>query len=171
MRSNVTTYDAPILNKETQMLGIKYFIWALVAGAFIPLIGILNARVGRALGEPIYATVIVFFVAILIALLASLVFGKSSLTTQNLQNLEPFDYGAGLIVAFYVISATVLAPKIGVANFIVMAVSSQILFSLMIDHFGLFGAPVKPISITQLFGAVMLLIGLATTQLASSKID
>ena len=153
------------------MLGIKYFIWALVAGAFIPLIGILNARVGRALGEPIYATVVVFFVAILIALFASVVFRKSSLTTQNLQNLEPFDYGAGLIVAFYVISATVLAPKIGVANFIVMAVSSQILFSLMIDHFGLFGAAVKPISITQLFGAIMLLIGLATTQLASSKID
>ena len=153
------------------MLGIKYFIWALVAGAFIPLIGILNARVGRALGEPIYATVIVFFVAILIALLASVVFGKSSLTTQNLQSLAPFDFGAGLIVAFYVISATVLAPKIGVANFIVMAVSSQILFSLLIDHFGLFGAPVKPISITQLFGTVMLLIGLATTQLASSKID
>ena len=153
------------------MFGVKYFIWALLAGAFIPLIGILNARVGRALGEPIYATVIVFFVAILIALLASVVFGKSSLTTQNLQSLAPFDFGAGLIVAFYVISATVLAPKIGVANFIVMAVSSQILFSLMIDHFGLFGAPLKPISITQLFGAVMLLIGLATTQLASSKID
>ena len=152
------------------MFGIKYFVWASLAGAFIPLIGILNARVGRALGEPIYATVIVFFVAILIALLASVVFGKSSLTTQNLQNLAPFDYGAGLIVAFYVISATVLAPKIGVANFIVMAVSSQILFSLMIDHYGLFGAPVKPISMIQLFGAVMLLIGLATTQLASSKI-
>ena len=152
------------------MFGIKYFIWALLAGAFIPLIGILNARVGKALGEPIYATVIVFFVAILIALIASVVFGKSSLTIQNLQSLGPFDYGAGLIVAFYVISATVLAPKIGVANFIVMAVSSQILFSLMIDHFGLFGAPVKPISMIQLFGAVMLLIGLATTQLASSKI-
>ena len=152
------------------MLGIKYFIWALVAGAFIPLIGILNARVGRALGEPIYATVIVFFVAILIALFISVIFGKSNLTTENLQNLAVFDFGAGLIVAFYVISATVLAPKIGVANFIVMAVSSQILFSLMIDHFGLFGAPVKPISMIQLFGAVMLLIGLATTQLASSKI-
>ena len=153
------------------MFNIKYFIWALLAGAFIPLIGILNARVGRALGEPIYATVIVFFVAILIALFISVAFGKSSLTTENLQNLAVFDFGAGLIVAFYVISPTGLAPKIGVANFIVMAVSSQILFSLMIDHLGLFGAPVKPISMTQLFGAVMLLIGLATTQLASSKLD
>ena len=64
-----------------------------------------------------------------------------------------------------------LAPKIGVANFIVMAVSSQILFSLLIDHYGLFGAPVKPVSVTQLFGAVLLLIGLATTQLAGSKLD
>ena len=153
------------------MFSIKYFIWALLAGAFIPLIGILNARVGRALGEPIYATVIVFFVAILIALFISVAFGKSSLTTENLQDLAVFDFGAGLIVAFYVISATVLAPKIGVANFIVMAVSSQILFSLMIDHYGLFGAPVKPISMIQLFGAIMMVIGLATTQLASGKLD
>jgi len=153
------------------MFVIKYFIWALLAGAFIPLIGILNARVGRALGEPIYATVIVFFVAILIALLVSFVFGKSSLTTQNLQNLAPFDFGAGLIVAFYVISATVLAPKIGVANFIVMAVSSQILFSLMIDHFGLFGAPIKPVDLTKIFGAGLLLLGVAITQLTASRPD
>jgi transporter family-2 protein len=52
-----------------------------------------------------------------------------------------------------------------------MAVSGQIMFSLMIDHFGLFGAPVKPINMTQLVGAILLLIGLATTQLANSKID
>ena len=153
------------------MFVIKYFIWALLAGAFIPLIGILNARVGRALGEPIYATVIVFFVAILIALLVSVIFGKNSLTTQNLQNLAPFDFGAGLIVAFYVISATVLAPKIGVANFIVMAVSSQILFSLMIDHFGLFGAPIKPVDLTKIFGAGLLLLGVAITQLTASRPD
>ena len=153
------------------MFNIKYLIWALLAGAFIPLIGILNARVGRALGEPIYATIIVFLVAILIALLVSLVFGKTGPMIQNLQNLAPFDFGAGLIVAFYVISATVLAPKIGVANFIVMAVSSQILFSLLIDHFGLFGAPVKSINIIQLGGAFLLLIGLAATQLAGTKID
>lgn len=153
------------------MFVIKYFIWALLAGAFIPLIGILNARVGRALGEPIYATVIVFFVAILIALLVSVIFGKNSLTTQNLLSLAPFDLGAGLIVAFYVISATVLAPKIGVANFIVMAVSSQILFSLMIDHFGLFGAPIKPVDLTKIFGAGLLLLGVAITQLTASRPD
>jgi transporter family-2 protein len=153
------------------MVNIKYIIWALLAGAFIPLIGILNGRVGRALGEPFYATVMLFGVAIILALVVSVVFGKATPSFQNLQTLRPMDYTAGFIVAFYVISATVLAGKIGVANFIVMAVSGQIMFSLMIDHFGLFGAPVKPINMSQLVGAVLLLIGLATTQLASSKLD
>jgi transporter family-2 protein len=153
------------------MANLKYLIWASLAGAFIPLIGILNARVGRALGEPIYATVILFAVAILLALLISLVLGKVSPLAQNLQYLRPLDYGAGFIVAFYVISATVLAPRIGVANFIVMAVSSQILFSLVIDHFGFFGAPIKPVNVTQVGGIFLLLAGLATTQLSSAKID
>jgi transporter family-2 protein len=153
------------------MVNIKYIIWALLAGAFIPLIGILNGRVGRALGEPFYATVMLFGVAIILAMAISVVFGKATPSFQNLQALRPMDYTAGFIVAFYVISATVLAGKIGVANFIVMAVSGQIMFSLMIDHFGLFGAPVKPINMTQLVGAVLLLIVLATTQLASSKLD
>ncbi|MGB1946497.1 MAG: DMT family transporter [Candidatus Puniceispirillaceae bacterium] len=153
------------------MVNIKYLIWALLAGAFIPLIGILNGRVGRALGEPFYASVMLFGVAIILAFVVSVIFGKAAPSVQNLQTLRPMDYTAGFIVAFYVISATVLAGKIGVANFIVMAVSGQIMFSLMIDHFGLFGAPVKPINMTQLVGAVLLLIGLATTQLASSKLD
>lgn len=153
------------------MANLKYLIWASLAGAFIPLIGILNARVGKALGEPIYATVVVFGVAILLALLMCLVFGRAGPLTQNLQQLRPIDCGAGFIVAFYVISATMLAPKIGVANFIVMAVSSQILFSLIIDHFGFFGAPIKPVNVTQLCGVVLLLVGLAMTQLASTKID
>ena len=153
------------------MVNIKYLIWALLAGAFIPLIGILNGRVGRALGEPFYASVMLFGVAIILAFVVSVIFGKAAPSVQNLQTLRLMDYTAGFIVAFYVISATALAGKIGVANFIVMAVSGQIMFSLMIDHFGLFGAPVKPINMTQLVGAVLLLIGLATTQLASSKLD
>ena len=41
-------------------------------------------------------------------------------------------------------SATVLAGKIGVANFILMAVTGQIMSSMVIDHFGLFGVPIRP---------------------------
>ena len=56
------------------MINMKYLIWALLAGAFIPLIGILNGRVGRALGEPFYAAVMLFGVAIMLALAVSVIF-------------------------------------------------------------------------------------------------
>ena len=153
------------------MANLKYLIWALLAGTFIPLIGILNSRVGRALGEPFYSTVIVFMVAIILAIFVSIIFGKSPPLIHELNTVRLIDYGGGFIVAFYVISATVLAPRIGVANFIVMAVTGQILFSMLIDHLGLFGAPVKRINLIQFFGAILLLVGLVTTQLAGDRVN
>ena len=83
--------------------------------------------------------------------------------------LKGIEYFAGFVVAFYVLSATVLAGKIGVANFILMAVTGQIMSLMVIDHFGLFGAPIRPINLLQALGAVMLLVGLIITQVANGK--
>ena len=46
------------------MVNLKLFIWALIAGSFIPLVGILNGRAGRVLGDPLFACVLVFFVGL-----------------------------------------------------------------------------------------------------------
>ena len=145
------------------MINIKYLIWALLAGSFIPVVGILNGRVGRALGEPLHASVLLFGVAILLAITVAVLAGRGLPNIGDFRQLQPVEYLAGFVVAFYVISATVLAGKIGVANFIVMAVSGQIIFSLLIDHFGLFGAPIRPVNLLQLGGASMLLGGLVIT--------
>ena len=58
------------------MINIKYLIWALLAGSFIPVVGILNGRVGRALGEPLHASVLLFGVAILLALTVAALAGR-----------------------------------------------------------------------------------------------
>jgi transporter family-2 protein len=129
------------------VINIKYLIWALLAGSFIPVVGILNGRVGRALGEPLHASVLLFGVAILLAITVAVLAGRGLPNIGDFRQLQPVEYLAGFVVAFYVISATVLAGKIGVANFIVMAVSGQIIFSLLIDHFGLFGAPIRPVNL------------------------
>ena len=151
------------------MINIKYLIWALLAGSFIPVVGILNGRVARALGEPLHAGVLLFGVAIILAITLALLAGRGLPDIGQFRHLQPVEYLAGFVVAFYVISATVLAGKIGVANFIVMAVSGQIIFSLLIDHFGLFGAPIRPVNLLQLGGASLLLTGLVITQIANGK--
>ena len=142
-----------------------------MAGAFIPAMAILNGRLGRALGEPLHAPVVLFGVGFLFCLSCALLLTQSLPNLGTLKHARPADFLGGLIVGFYVISATLLAPRIGVANFIVCAVSSQILISVMIDHYGLFGAAIRPFSLKKLLGVTLLIVGLVITQLSDSKGD
>ncbi|MGB2457155.1 MAG: DMT family transporter [Candidatus Puniceispirillaceae bacterium] len=43
------------------------------------------------------------------------------------------------------------------------------IFSLLIDHLGLFGPPIRPVNLLQLGGASRILGGLVITQLANGK--
>jgi transporter family-2 protein len=57
----------------------------------------------------------------------------------------------------------------GVANFIVCAVSAQIVVSVVIDNYGLLGAAIRPISPLRIGGVALLLLGLIITQFADQK--
>jgi transporter family-2 protein len=101
-------------------------------------------------------------------LTGALVLTTSLPQAADLANAKPIEYLGGFIVGFYVISATLLAPRIGLANFIVCAVSAQIIISVVIDHFGLLGAMVRPVSITRLAGIGLLIAGIIVTQISDS---
>lgn len=49
-----------------------FALWAAAAGALIPVMAVLNARLGRSLGAPSYAAVALFAVAFAAAGLVSL---------------------------------------------------------------------------------------------------
>ena len=150
------------------MTPVRLLIWAALAGAFIPVMAILNGRLGKSMGEALHASVILFGVGFLFCLTVALVLTKSLPQAADLANAKPIEYLGGFIVGFYVISATLLAPRIGLANFIVCAVSAQIIISVVIDHFGLLGAMVRPVSITRLAGIGLLIAGIIVTQISDS---
>jgi transporter family-2 protein len=150
------------------MTPVRLLIWAALAGAFIPVMAILNGRLGKSMGEALHASVILFGVGFVFCLTVALVLTKSLPQAADLANAKPIEYLGGFIVGFYVISATLLAPRIGLANFIVCAVSAQIIISVVIDHFGLLGAMVRPVSITRLAGIGLLIAGIIVTQISDS---
>ncbi len=151
------------------MFSMKYAVWSLLAGVMIPVMGLLNAKLGRHFGEPLHAPVVLFCVGLVFVLLCSLLITRSLPDLNLLTHSEPLNYLGGVIVGFYVISATFLAPRFGVANFIMFAVASQIIGSVLIDHFGLFGATVRPVNMVRVAGILILLSGLFITQLANAK--
>ena len=150
------------------MTPVRLLIWAALAGAFIPVMAILNGRLGKSMGVALHASVILFGVGFLFCLTVALVLTKSLPHATDLANAKPIEYLGGFIVGFYVISATLLAPRIGLANFIVCAVSAQIIISVVIDHFGLLGAMVRPVSMTRLIGIGLLIAGIIVTQISDS---
>lgn len=150
-------------------MSARLLIWAALAGAFIPVMAIMNSRLGKTIGESLHAPVIAFTIGLVLTVIFSFVFTKSFPDLSQLPKANLIDYLGGFIICFYVFSATLLAPRIGVANFIVCAVSAQIIVSVLIDNYGLFGAAVRPVSLVRIGGIALLLLGLVITQLADSK--
>lgn len=143
-----------------------YGLWAFAAGVLIPAMGILNAGLGRALGSPSWAAVILFALALTVSLAVAAISGPPNLAA--LASARPAQYAAGLIVVFYVLSATYLTPRFGVAPTILLVVVAQILAASLIGHFAWLGAPRQPITALRAAGVAMMIGGVFLTQLRPS---
>ena len=144
-----------------------YAITMLAAGIGIPVLAAMNAALGRHLGAPMLAGAILLAVGFLTALVVTLITGPGAIV--KLASAPRHLLLAGILVAFYVLSITAIAPKFGVGNAIFFVLIGQLLSAATIDHFGLFGAPIRPVNLLQLSGASILLGGLVITQLANGK--
>ena len=134
----------------------------LLAGLGIPVLAALNAQLGTRLGSPVAAAFCLFIVALCATTLALLLTGPGKLATVAAQPKHLFL--AGLLVAFYVLSITWVAPRFGVGNAIFFVLLGQLIASALIDQFGLFGARVDPLSAPRLAGLALMGSGLALTQ-------
>lgn len=146
------------------MSSFTYALWGAAAGALIPLMAILNAGLARGVGGPIPAAVVLFAIALLAALLVALIARVPVPASTSLLNIAPLKFAGGLIVAFYVLSITFLAPRFGVGNAILFAVSAQLVTSAAIDHFAIAGAALRPLTFTRAAGLVIVIVGVVITQ-------
>lgn len=139
-----------------------YALIMLVAGIGIPVLAALNAALGTRLGSPVAAAAILFVVALFATLLVlaldrpAAVAGVATAPRHLLL--------AGLLVAFYVLSITYVAPRFGLGNAILFVILGQLLSAAVIDHFGLFGARIAPFSLTRAAGLGLVAAGVFVTQ-------
>ncbi|TBX28007.1 DMT family transporter [Nioella sediminis] len=137
----------------------------LAAGIGIPLLAALNARLGANIGSPAAAAFILFIVAVSATCVVMLGTGPQALTRLSGQPWHLFL--AGLLVAFYVLSITYVAPHFGVGNAVFFVLLGQLVSAAMIDHFGLFGAAQSPLTLMRAGGILVMAAGVALTQMAA----
>ena len=118
----------------------------LAAGLGIPVL----AALGQFLGSPVAAVTVLLCVAFSATFVILLT--TSSLSFARLAKAPRHLFLAGLLVTFYILSITTIAPHFGVGNAIFFVLLGQLISAAVVDHFALFGASGSPLSVTRSLG-------------------
>ncbi len=137
---------------------IFYAVVMLIAGLGIPIMAALNAGLGAKLENPMFASTILFVVAIVAALISLLIF--QGIPTPNFSAQIPLHfYLGGLFVVFYVLTITWIAPKFGIGNAVAFVLLGQLISMATIDHFHLMNAQHHPITLQRISGLALMAVG------------
>ncbi|TWT63430.1 hypothetical protein Pan54_41830 [Rubinisphaera italica] len=135
-----------------------------LAAAVIPFQAVVNGRLGRALEHPLYAAFFSFLggtIALTILVLAT----TPGIPSWPKENPTPWFYFiGGLLGVVFVTTILIVTPQIGPANVLAATVVGQLTMAIIIDHFGILGVPIIPVSLPRLLGVLMLFGGLLLIQ-------
>lgn len=131
---------------------------AVIAGALLPLQALINAQLGQRTTGALFASFASFLVGTLALGVALLAMRSSLPTPQQAGGLPAWSWLGGVIGALFVVSATVLVPRLGAAALICLAVFGQLAGSLLLDHYGVLHAP-KPVDAMRIAGAALVAVG------------
>jgi bacterial/archaeal transporter family-2 protein len=146
-----------------------YITLSTLGGILIPIMAALSGAMGRTLDNPWAAAAIVSAGAFATVLAFTLLTGSMNVSWDQLKQARPLQLLAGLGFAYYLLSITWVGPRFGIGNAIMFVLAGQIISSAAIDHFGLFGAPQKPLDLLRAAGLVIMATGIAIAQIAANN--
>ncbi len=133
---------------------------AFVSGALVALQAPTNAMLSRAVGSPVNAALISFAVGFLALIVAVVALGVKP-SPAEVRALPWYAWTGGLYGAVFVAVAAFAAPRIGVTQFLTVAIAGQLAMALVLDRLGAFGLPRIEISPLRILGVVLVLAGAA----------
>lgn len=130
---------------------------AFAAGAFLPVQAGLNARLGRAVSSPVYASFLSFIVGTL-ALAVYILVTRQQGSWAGLRSASALDWTGGILGAFYVTVIILAFPRIGPALTFGLVVAGQMIISAVLDHTHTLVAVQHSFNVYRLIG-ILLIIG------------
>jgi transporter family-2 protein len=140
---------------------------AVVAGAVVPFQSAINANLGRGLGHPLWATLASLLVSIVVLLPILLALRLPLPPLQFVSKAPLWMWAGGAFGVCFISLALVLLPKLGASGFLALALAGQVLASLALDHYGLFGLVERQMTMSRAFGALLLMAGVALIQFSA----
>jgi transporter family-2 protein len=132
---------------------------AIAGGAMLPMQAVINARLARALESPLWAAAVSGAVTTVALAMIGLATTRYLPRHEGSADLPLWSWAGGLCGAIALTAMTVTAPRLGAATMIALIVAGQVIFSLVVDQFGWFGAASYPLTPRRAVAACLLLLG------------
>lgn len=138
---------------------VVYVLLGILAGAGLPVQLGMNNQIRIMTGSPMTAAFISFLTGTVALALYVLLLRQPLPSTLQISNAPWWIWLGGVVGVFYIVVAIVVAPRIGPAVLFSLVVAGQLINSVVIDHFGLFGYDVHHVSPLRVLGVAMLVGG------------
>ncbi len=136
-----------------------YLLFAVAAGAMLPVQFGVNAQLSHWVGSPIRAAFVSFLVGTLALLIISAFVRKPMPSLERLGNVPWWVWIGGLLGAFYVAGSIVTAPKLGAVTLAAAIIFGQTVASVLVDQFGWVGFKEQHASPGRLVGVLLVGVG------------
>lgn len=134
-------------------------LMVILAGALLPTQAGINFKLSQAVNNNILAALISFLVGTAGLALYYVLFHLKPLPTQSVASYPWWIWIGGLCGAFYVATTIIAAPRLGATVMFSFFLTGQMVASLILDHYGLIGFPVKELSEWRILGVVLVVSG------------
>ena len=125
----------------------------------MPTQAAINSKLADEVNGPILAAFISFAVGTLALFIYILVYRRTSEQFRAVKKCVADFVDRRISWSFFLFaSSVVLVPKLGVALTFSLMIAGQMLITLVLDHYGFLGIPVKEVSIQRILG-VLLIVG------------
>ena len=136
-----------------------YLLIALLAGAMMPTQAATNNKMAAFVESPVLAAFISFFVGTIALFVYILISGIPLGNLAAAKDATAVAWIGGLLGAFFVAATVTLVPKLGVAVAFSVIIAGQMIVTILIDHFGLLGVEVRPVSLSRIAGILLITAG------------
>jgi transporter family-2 protein len=136
-----------------------YILLALAAGFCLPTQAGINAQLNLWARSPVLTAAISFAVGTVVLAAYALLLRLPLPPLATAVGRPWWIWSGGALGAFFVAAAVVLVPRLGATSMLSLILAGQMAASLFLDHFGLLGYPVHPVSAGRLLGAALLAAG------------
>ena len=145
-------------------MNFLFILLGVLCGVMIFTQTTINSQLREHAESPYASSLISFlFGTALLLLLTIVIEGQLFPSLETLQSMEWWAYLGGALGIYVVLSAILVFPRIGGVQTVAIPIFGQMLMSLLIDYFGWFAMDKRPLSLINILGLIILVIGIVFT--------